>query len=603
MWPFKTKQQPIAEAVEKASMGAFSPDARLGVPAPRQNEADGMARLVNEIKRWPQPAAMAQDGGAESDEAGIGEPYPIKTPLGFVSPALFEWYASQTFIGYQFCAVIAQQWLVDKACSMPAKDATRQGYEVDVEAHDPDEVTDEDAQQKLAQKAITMIKDLDDEMRIKDTMREFIHFGRIYGIRVAMYIVESTDPEYYKKPFNIDGIKPGTYKGISQIDPQWCVPVLTGANLNDPSGLRFYQPTFYNVGGREIHHSHLCIYIPYPVTDFLRPGYQFGGISVPQRIYERVYASERTANEAPILAMTKRLIALALPDSAFADENSLFHRIAQWTKLKDNHGVRVGGKDEMIQQFDTSLADLDSVIMTQYQLVAAIAEVPSTKLLGTSPKGFGASGEYEEASYREFLEGIQGFLTPMLRMHHALLMRSEVAPRLECEPMRVTVQWASLDSPTALEWADIELKKAQTDQIYYTIQAIDGQDIRDKIRNDNESSYFGLADVEDGEEVEVESGTVDPDAEVEEPDSEQEAQAAAEEVVEGEPIAAVSLNGAQITSLVAVLKDVALGGLPESTAREIISTSFPIDDATVERMLIPMREAKPVDPAEQSGAL
>ncbi len=35
--------------------------------------------------------------------------------------------------------------------------------------------------------------------------------------------------------------------------------------------------------------------------------YNYFGVSVPERIYERVYASERTANEAPQLAMTKRL--------------------------------------------------------------------------------------------------------------------------------------------------------------------------------------------------------------------------------------------------------------------------------------------------------
>ena len=61
----------------------------------------------------------------------------------------------------------------------------------------------------------------------------------------------------------------------------------------------------------------------------------------------------------------------------------------EWAGLRDNYGVKVIDKDaEDLTQFDTGLADLDVTIMTQYQLVAAIAGVPATKLLGTTPKGF-----------------------------------------------------------------------------------------------------------------------------------------------------------------------------------------------------------------------
>lgn len=488
MWPFSKKAPPATtDAVIPASHnGAFSTHLDLGPVLAKKSSTlkDSIAAAV----RVPQPA-----GGAAMD-ANLGELYPIKTPLAGIPDLVAGWFISQTFIGYQFCALLAQHWLIDKACSMPSKDAVRQGYEIDVDADS--ETGDDTKAQTDAHEAIKRLKQVDKDMGIKKTMQEYIHFGRVYGIRVAMFVVDSTDPDYYKTPFNIDGVAPGSYRGISQVDPQWCIPDLSGANLTDPASIKFYEPTFYRIGNLVVHRSHLSIYIPFPVSDFLKPGYQYGGVSVPQRIYERVYASERTANEAPILAMTKRLIALALPDSAFADEQTLIGRIAAWCQLKDNHGVRVGGKDEMIQQFDTSLADLDAVIMTQYQLVAAIAEVPSTKLLGTSPKGFGASGEYEEASYREFLEGIQAELDFMLGRHHELAMNSIVAPKLGIDPLAVTHQWASLDSPTAVEWADIELKRAQTDQIYASIQAIDGMDIRDKLKNDKESSYYGLADIE-----------------------------------------------------------------------------------------------------------
>ena len=490
MWPFNTKQTPVTDAAtEPKKRGMYSHDLGSLVPSKHFKV------------EFPQPT-----GGAAMDES-IGERFPLKGSWGGIPEAIGSWYAAQSFIGYQYCAMLAQHWLIDKACSMPAKDAIRQGYAVDCET--PSDM-DEKAASKLANDAADMIDKIDRRMRINRTMREFIQFGRVYGVRVALFVVESTEPDYYKLPFNIDGVGPGMYKGISQIDPQWIVPQLAESNINDPMSMGFYEPEFYSVRGTEIHRSHLVVYIPYPVVDFLKATYQFGGVSVPQRIYERVYASERTANEAPTLAMTKRMNTFQA--SAGADLDVVRDNMAQAAELRDNHGILVHGEGEAWGTTETSLADFDALIMTQYQLDAAICEVPATKLLGTSPKGFGASGEYEEASYREFLEGIQQDVQPLLERHHQLVMKSIVAPKLGVAPMEVSMQWAALDSPTAAEFADIELKKAQTAQIYVAMQAIDGMDVRKKLQQDKDSDYFNLADIEEDPVEEIDPLTGLPKA-------------------------------------------------------------------------------------------
>lgn len=498
MWPFK-KQTPVTDSEEPKKRGMYSHD--LGP----------LVKPDHFKVEFPQPS-----GGAAMDES-IGERFPLKGTWGGIPEAVGSWYAAQSFIGYQYCAMIAQHWLVDKACSMPAKDAIRQGYAVDCETPDGME---EKAASALANRAVDLIERADRRMGINRTMREFIQFGRVYGVRIALFVVESTEPDYYKLPFNIDGVGPGMYKGISQIDPQWIVPQLAESNINDPMSMGFYEPEFYMVRDKMIHRSHLAIYIPYPVVDFLKATYQFGGVSVPQRIYERVYASERTANEAPILAMTKRMNTFQASEGA--DLDKVRENMAEAAELRDNHGILVFGAGEAWGTTDTSLADMDALIMTQYQLDAAICEVPATKLLGTSPKGFGASGEYEEASYRETLEGIQQDVQPLLERHHELVMKSEVAPKLSIDPMPVSLQWAALDSPTAAEFAAIELQKAQTAQIYVAMQAIDGQDVRRKLQQDKDSDFFNLADVEEDDEQDVVEGD-DPSMEL--PPAEQQPEA------------------------------------------------------------------------------
>lgn len=413
--------------------------------------------------------------------------------FGGVPEAQLDWYASQGFFGYAVCAVMAQHWLIDKACLMPGRDAVRQGYDISIDA----QVADPEA-------VIKAMKAFDKRYGINKSMTEFIHMGRVFGIRIAIFRVDSTDPEYYEKPFNPDGVVPGSYRGISQVDPIWCTPELTTASVSEPDSRHFYEPTFWKIGGRRYHRSHLCIFVPFPVADILKPTYQYGGVSLPQRIYERVYAAERTANEAPQLAMTKRMTVLKVNAKEFmANLSKAAENLLVWCGFRDNYGVKVIDKNnEDIGQFETSLTDLDATIMTQYQLVASIANVIATKLLGTTPKGFNSTGEYEEAIYREELESIQANdLTPLLEGHHLRVMRSEVAPKLGIQPVPTTVSWSPLDSPTAEEWATIGKTKAETDAIYAGLGAIDGVDVRAKISADKDSDYFGLAEVEAEEEL------------------------------------------------------------------------------------------------------
>ena len=199
MWPRKPKQEP-ATATEQRH-GLFSTDLG-GLAIPRQNNVQALARALPNAGEAMDSATALADAGRV---AGVPE-------------AQFGWYASQSFIGYQACAILAQHWLIDKACMMPSRDAVRMGYEINCD----------DAE------AIELLKKADKRHNITGNMREFVHMGRVFGIRVAIFRADSTDPEYYQKPFNLDGVTKGSYRGISQVDPMWCSPILTSSSLSDP---------------------------------------------------------------------------------------------------------------------------------------------------------------------------------------------------------------------------------------------------------------------------------------------------------------------------------------------------------------------------------
>jgi phage-related protein (TIGR01555 family) len=414
------------------------------------------------------------------------------------------WYGSQGFIGYQLCALLAQNWLINKACLIPARDAIRKGYKFTV--NDGSAVGPE---------ILDAINKANKRYRLNRNLVEYVKMGRVFGVRIALCVIESDDPEYYVKPFNPDSIKPGSYRGITQIDPYWCVPELTTASASNPASLDFYEPTYWIVNNQRYHKSHLVIMRGPEVADILKPSYLYGGLSVPQMIYERVYAAERTANEAPQLALTKRAMVFYTDVAkALANQAQFETRLQTWAAFRDNYGVKIADTEaDKIEQHDTSLGDLDAVIMTQYQIVAAAANIPATKLLGTTPKGFNASGDYEAESYHEELETIQtSDMEPLIDRHTVCLIRSDIAPRFGVQPFAVDCTWEPLDSLSSAEVATINKTKAETAKILAVdIGAIDGQEVRAALTADEQSGYNGLPTLEDQDDA-PEENPANPEA-------------------------------------------------------------------------------------------
>lgn len=424
-----------------------------------------------------------------------------------VPEAQSMWFISQGFIGYQLCALIAQHWLVQRVCVMPARDAIRKGYEFKATGDVP-----------LTPEIIKAITKANKRYKLDTNLVQFVKFQRVFGIRIAMFKIDSDDPDFYVKPFNPDGIKPGSYRGISQIDPYWIVPELTTVAALDPASIDFYEPTYWIVGSQRIHKSHLVIIRGPEVADILKPAYLYGGLSIPQQIAERVYAAERTANEAPQLALSKRAtIYYTDAAKAIANEEQFFERVSWWSRMRDNFGIKVADREaDKIEQIDTSLADLDSVIMTNYQLVAAIGETPATKLLGTTPKGFNSTGDYETDSYHEMLESVQvNDMEPLMERHMLCMIRSDIAPiYTDGKPFGVDVVWKPLSTLSAVEQATKNKTDAETDQIYTTIGAVTGAEVRERISKDETSGFTGIPTMEpdDGDDVEANAPPADGQA-------------------------------------------------------------------------------------------
>lgn len=466
-------EEPKAEP-DKKPFGAFSTH-KQHQPVTLQ-QIEEAAFPVRNARTVDQAGKAMDDASCTQSPSGA---YRFAT-VGGVPDNVIGWFLSQGFIGHQLCAVMAQQWLVNRACKIPPEDATRNGWKIT----------------GLPADKIQQLEKLDRKRGIKRQVQEYARFNRVFGIRIAIFCVRSDDPEYYAKPFNIDGVGEGSYRGISQVDPYWCAPELEGVDVSDPSSDNFYEPTYWRIAGKRYHRSHLVIIRYAEVPDVLKPTYQFGGLPLPQLIWERVYGAERSANEGPQLLMSKRLNVVKTDlEQAMADPDKYIEKQQSFADSRDNFGLMNIGMGDDYSQHETSLGDVDAVIMTEYQLVAAVAEMPATKLLGTSPKGFNPTGEFETGAYRETLAGIQEHsCTPFLERHYQLQTKS-----LFGEVSDVEVVWNPLDEPTETEQAQTGLARAQTAQIYQELGVVSQEQNQRKLKDD-ESSGYEFDEVEDGEE-------------------------------------------------------------------------------------------------------
>ena len=396
--------------------------------------------------------------------------------VGAIPDIIYSHFAAQGFIGYNACAILKQNWMISNACTVPAEDAIQPGYTLCNK--DDTEVISEDELENF--KAISYSK-----FHIDEICKQLEINKKVFGVGLA---VPCMDDDYdYENPFNIDGVKPNSYKGWSIVDPYWFAPELDEDAATNPASKYFYQPTWYRMpNGKRVHRSHCIVLTNSVIPDILKPTYFYGGIPLTQMIFQRVYAAEKVANEAPLLALTKRLLVVdANLENFVANQRDAEETLKTISWLRDNFGVAIKRPGDQIQQIDTGLTDFDSLIMTQYQLVASIAQMPATKLLKTTPKGFNATGEFELKDYIQLLQSIQeNDMKPLIERHNLLLAKSKFN-----KDMQIVVKFNPIDMPTEADKASINQATASTLSTLTQSGIISPEEARARLKQDELAGF------------------------------------------------------------------------------------------------------------------
>ncbi len=356
------------------------------------------------------------------------------------------------FIGYQNCAILRQNPIVDKCCTMPARDAMSSGYKV---------LYADDGKKAKIGELESFVDRSQEEYQIQDVcIRAEINskqFG--WALIVPTFNVE-VDME---NEFDVESIPRGSYTGMTVIDPYWITYDFDQASLTDPTSKFFYQPTWYSFPTgtkyKRIHRSWCIKLINSPVADFLKPTYFFGGVSLAQQIYEAVYAYEKALNEAMLLLLTKRsYVADAEMSNYMANPQEVNAILEATSEIHSNYGIWVKQIGSEVKQMDTALTGLEEVINACAQRICAIANIRSEKLFNMSIKGLNSSGTFELSDYKQYLKRIQkDDYLPIISRHNILMSKSEKG-----KVKKMITEFNPIDTPDELTKAKIREIDART---------------------------------------------------------------------------------------------------------------------------------------------
>lgn len=408
-----------------------------------------------------------------------------------INPRVLKHFQSRIWITYTGCAIIATHEFVNRACTIPAEDAIAHGYKV-VCASSKHKKHDNEHDAKEAE-FLEEIKKAADTMGLNEACVRLNYKKKVFGVGIAIPWVrfkkdytspsDNKTPYSYADPYDPKAVEKGSFMGFAVVDPHWLTYQWDRPSRIDPSYPHFLKPTWIKVGDKRIHRSWVVRVINSELPDIFKPVYLYGGLSLTQMIYERVWAADKLANEAPLLAMTKRLLIadgnLEQLQSDPARTNKFFNAI---NFFRDNFSIFVKKPSSNVTQLDTNLSELTPLTMSQYQLVAAIAQIPVTKLLKNVPSGLQATGQYEWDDYAQSLKAIQNNdYTPLCKMFYELYCASNYPD----EDLALDIEWNPIDVPKESEIAQMASQTAQYVSHLINTGVIDIAEARAMLRKTN----------------------------------------------------------------------------------------------------------------------
>ena len=295
-------------------------------------------------------------------------------------------------------------------------------------------------------------------------------------------------------------VQVGALESIAVIEPMWTTP--DNYNSTNPFGPDFYRPDHWWVLGSRCHATRLLTFVTNPISDILKPAFNFGGYPLFQAVSPYIdnfrEVQEATTAAAKMFSTTVFSTNMSQvlqgggddDDSSLDASTGLIERIKLFIKTRNNQGVFVVDKeDEELNQVNMPISGLSEIQSQALEQVCCITGIPAHILLGVSPSGLNSSREDET---RVFYEKIHAEQEAHYRHNIDFLLKVVQLNLFGGIDESITFDFVPLKSMSEKEVAEINQIDANTAATYIGAGVVAPEEVREKIAKAKLSGYNGL---------------------------------------------------------------------------------------------------------------
>ena len=290
-------------------------------------------------------------------------------------------------LSYQECANLATDSMISKAIDVITREIFKSGGKW-VSAHLDIENFE------------MVLNSLDFYNKIRLAVQRALEYG-------GAFIYINTDDTNLSLPLYLNEKTASTNKitGLTVIEPWQAAPVQV--NSFNPLKSNYMEPDLWWVLGASttVHKTRLIPIVFYSVPDLIKPLYNYLGL--PLSFYMKNYVSNADTVRQSISDLILRFRTKIIKTTAqkIADPQTQA-RVKYMNATSNNLATLLLAKDEEWIETVTSLSGMDNLLSQMYELMTASTRgIPVTKLLGLSPRGFNATGEYDENNFYDVIDG------------------------------------------------------------------------------------------------------------------------------------------------------------------------------------------------------
>lgn len=309
--------------------------------------------------------------------------------------------------------------------------------------------------------------DAEQHYMVREKLLEALKWSRLYGGAGVVLGIDGAG-EFWE-PLDLDRVKKGSLKWMQVVDRNYLIP--ERIEYHDPSSPNYQMPEHYRMfsGPDPIHRSRILIFHGVKLPYELMAMEHFWGASILDRVRDAIMNSSTVVDGIASLVLEAKVDVFKIPDlfsmmTTPEGTKLIMQRIALAQQGKSIvNAVLMDTAEEYEQKTDALAQGLAPLVEQYLSIVAAAADIPVTRLLGTSAKGLSATGEGDLRNYYDAVSSQQeDRLGPRLRQLDEVLLRSTFGTR----PADFDTEWRPLWQMDEKTQAETELLRAQRDQAY-----------------------------------------------------------------------------------------------------------------------------------------